>query len=167
MWLVKTMSVSEFNDFSMSNWSKIQWFFYDFFILTNFKNFSSNSMIFPWSWNRSEFQWFFKSCGNPDAAATEAQHQSKVKFTTDTSSLAPSGKQWGVSCGYLEKIEYLITASQCHVLPGEVIIRYDIDYCQTFNIWHTKSQHLNGFCLILQLSMPNPLKPGVECCIRT
>ena len=60
------MSVSEFNDFSMSNWSKIQWFFHDFFIFTNFKNFSSNSMIFPWSWNRSEFQWFFKSCGNPD-----------------------------------------------------------------------------------------------------
>ena len=61
------MSISEFNDhdFSMSHWSKIQWFFHDFFIFTNFKNFSWNSMIFPWSWNRSEFQWFFKSCGNP------------------------------------------------------------------------------------------------------
>ena len=63
--LVKTMSISEFHDFSMSNWSKIQWFFHDFFIFTNFKNFSWNSMIFPWSWNRSEFQWIFKSCGNP------------------------------------------------------------------------------------------------------
>ena len=59
------MSISEFNDFSMNNWSKIQWFFHDFLIFTNFKNFSCNSMIFPWSWNRSEFQWFFKSCGNP------------------------------------------------------------------------------------------------------
>ena len=59
------MSISEFNDFSMSNWSKIQWVFHDFFIFTNFKNISWNSMIFPWSWNRSEFQWFFKSCGNP------------------------------------------------------------------------------------------------------
>ena len=59
------MSISEFNDFSMSNWSKIQWFFHDFFIFANFKNFSWNSMIFPWSWNRSEFQWFIKSCGNP------------------------------------------------------------------------------------------------------
>ena len=59
------MSISEFNDFSMSKWSEIQWFFHDFFIFTNFKHFSWNSMIFPWSWNRSEFQWFFKSCGNP------------------------------------------------------------------------------------------------------
>ena len=59
------MSISEFNDFSMSNWPKIQWFFHDFFIFTNFKNFLWNLMIFPWSWKRSEFQWFFKSCGNP------------------------------------------------------------------------------------------------------
>ena len=58
--------MSEFNDFSMSNWSKIPWFFYDFLIFTNFKNLSCNSMIFPWSWNRYEFQWFFKSCGNPE-----------------------------------------------------------------------------------------------------
>ena len=52
--------------FFMSNWSKIQWSFHDFLIFTNFKNFSWNSMIFPWSWKRSEFQWFFKSCGNPE-----------------------------------------------------------------------------------------------------
>ena len=65
-WFVKTTSISEFNDFSMSDWSKIQWFFHDSVILTNFKNFSWNSMIFQWSWSRPEFQWFFKSCGNPD-----------------------------------------------------------------------------------------------------
>ena len=59
------MFISEFNDFSMSNWCKIQWFFRDVFIFTNSKNFSWNSMIFPWSWKTSEFQWFFKSCGNP------------------------------------------------------------------------------------------------------
>ena len=58
---------------SMSNWSKIQWFFHDFFIFTIFKNFSSNSMIFPWSWNRSEFQWFFESCGNPELGAVRQQ----------------------------------------------------------------------------------------------
>ena len=54
--------VQGYNDFSMSDWSKIHWIFHDFCIFTNF---SWNSMIFPWSWNRSEFQWFFKSCGNP------------------------------------------------------------------------------------------------------
>ena len=42
---VKTTSISEFNDFSMSDWPKIQWIFHDFVILTNFKNFSWNSMI--------------------------------------------------------------------------------------------------------------------------
>ena len=30
------------------------------FIFTNFKTFSWNSMIFSWSWNRSEFHRFFK-----------------------------------------------------------------------------------------------------------
>ena len=34
-------------------------------------------------------------------------------------------------------------------------------YCQTSNISHTKSPNLN-VCLILQLSLPNPLKPGVK-----
>ena len=57
------MSISEFNDFSMSNWSIIQWFFHDFLISTNFKTFSCYSMIFPWSWNRSEFQWFSRAVG--------------------------------------------------------------------------------------------------------
>ena len=49
----------------MSHRSKMQWFFHDFFMFTNFKKFAWNSMIFPWSWNKSELQWFFKSCGNP------------------------------------------------------------------------------------------------------
>ena len=59
----------KFNDFSMI-----------FFIFTNFKNFSWNSMIFPWSWNRSEFQWFFKSCGNPEL--TEAWTKCQPLFNT-------------------------------------------------------------------------------------
>ena len=48
-WLVKTTSISEFNDFSMSDWSKIQWFFprfchsYKFHEL--FVNFNDFSMI--------------------------------------------------------------------------------------------------------------------------
>ena len=51
--------------FPMNNWSNFQrfalWFF---FILTNFKYFSWNSMTFPWHWSRSVFQWYFKSCEN-------------------------------------------------------------------------------------------------------
>ena len=34
-------------------------------------------------------------------------------------------------------------------------------YRKIFNIRHTKSQHLNVSRLVLQLSLPNPLKPGV------
>ena len=80
-WLVKTTSISEFNYFSMSDWSKIQWFFHDFVILSNFKNFSWNSMIFQWSWSRSEFQWFFKSCGNPGSHSSETWTQYVVQPT--------------------------------------------------------------------------------------
>ena len=35
-------------------------------------------------------------------------------------------------------------------------------YCQTSNIWHTKSQNLIVSRVILQLSLPNLLKPGVK-----
>ena len=35
-------------------------------------------------------------------------------------------------------------------------------YCQTFNIRCTKSQNLNISRLVLQLSLPNPFKPGVN-----
>ena len=35
-------------------------------------------------------------------------------------------------------------------------------YPQASNVRHTKSQNSNVSHLILQLSMPNPLKPGVK-----
>ena len=35
-------------------------------------------------------------------------------------------------------------------------------YCQISNIRCTKSQSLNDSRLVLQLSVPNPLKPGVK-----
>ena len=37
-----------------------------------------------------------------------------------------------------------------------------LDYCKTSNIRHTKFQNLNAFRLILQLSLSNPLTPGVK-----
>ena len=38
------------------------------------------------------------------------------------------------------------------------------EYCKTskFKIMHTKSQNLNVSRLVLQLSLPSPLKPGVK-----
>ena len=36
------------------------------------------------------------------------------------------------------------------------------NYCQTSNIWLTKSQHLKVSCLALQLSLPHPLKLGFK-----
>ena len=36
------------------------------------------------------------------------------------------------------------------------------NYHQTSNISHIKSKNLNVSCLVLQLSLLNPLKPGVK-----
>ena len=36
------------------------------------------------------------------------------------------------------------------------------NYRQIYNIRRTKSRTLNVSCLVLQLSLPNPLKPGIE-----
>ena len=77
--------------------------------------------------------------------------------------------------------ELLITRSwhrlPCHKLSGGTWLWwwFDTTYClllcgdykkllvyhQTSNISHTKSQHLNVSRLVLQLSLPNLLKPGV------
>ena len=50
-------------------------------------------MIFPWSWERSKFQWFFKSCGNPVTLETwrHIQHiKSKSLHSTKVSSYLPA-----------------------------------------------------------------------------
>ena len=39
---------------------------------------------------------------------------------------------------------------------------FHVRCCQTSIISGTKSQHLKVSNLVLQLSLPNPLKPGVE-----
>ena len=44
----------------------------------------------------------------------------------------------------------------------DVIMESSFQYHQTFNIRLIKSQNLNVFDLILQLSLPNPLEPGVK-----
>ena len=41
---------------------------------------------------------------------------------------------------------------------------YEINqkYRKTSNVRHTKSQNLHDSCLVMQLSLPNSLKPGVK-----
>ena len=39
---------------------------------------------------------------------------------------------------------------------------YGMEYHQTYNVSRAKSQNLNASRLVLQLSLPNPLKPGVK-----
>ena len=46
MCLDNAMPVLEFNDTFMSDWNKIQYHIHDFFISTNFNNFSKKSMMF-------------------------------------------------------------------------------------------------------------------------
>ena len=46
--------------------------------------------------------------------------------------------------------------------PNMASLSHNDFHCQTSNISHTKSQKLNVSCLVLQLSLPNPLKPGVK-----
>ena len=41
------------------------------------------------------------------------------------------------------------------------IVKY-LHYRKVSNISHTKSENLNASRLIFQLSLPNPLKPGVK-----
>ena len=60
------MSISEFNDFSMSNWSKIQWFFHDFVHFYKFQElfmkFNDFSMILKHIWISMIFQELWEPC---------------------------------------------------------------------------------------------------------
>ena len=49
-----------------------------------------------------------------------------------------------------------------HSLYNGIIIFTRIDYRKFSNIRRTQSQNINVSCLVLQLSLPNPLKPGVK-----
>ena len=50
----------------------------------------------------------------------------------------------------------------CHNVQYHFGENADMQCCETFNIRHAKSQILNVSHLDLQLSLPNPLKPGVK-----
>ena len=72
---------------------------------------------------------------------------------------------------FFEAIEshlYLHDKAFCRKMPGCVFDTYPSSilirqiYCLTSNIRHTKSQNLSVSRLVLQLSLPNPLKPGVR-----
>ena len=54
---------------------------------------------------------------------------------------------------------FLYTAMIHSYVP---IMEYGSMYREISNISHTKSQNLNDYCPVLQLSLPNPLKPGVK-----
>ena len=54
---------------------------------------------------------------------------------------------------------FVITTLDCIHQITVQIDKIDI-YCQTTSIRHTKSKNLNVSHLVLQLSLPNPLKPG-------
>ena len=54
----------------------------------------------------------------------------------------------------------LKSASVNHFVQASMCL--EIDYRKISNISHTKSQNLNDSRLVFQLSLPNPLKPGVK-----
>ena len=58
------MSISEFSEFSMNEWTEIQYFFMISFIFTNFKSFFYNSMIFHDLETEMNFNDFSRDVGN-------------------------------------------------------------------------------------------------------
>ena len=55
------------------------------------------------------------------------------------------------------------TAHQPIIARNErLVIVSNTNYCKIYNISRTKSPNLNVSRLVLQLSLPNPMKPGVK-----
>ena len=60
------------------------------------------------------------------------------------------------------KVALLLYAILNHIVPHYRFEFSKISYPETSNISHIKFQKINVSRLILQLSLPNPLKPGVK-----
>ena len=64
-------------------------------------------------------------------------------------------------CKELGKIDRVNAASHCTALSN-IYRELSTYYCQISNISHTRSQTLKVSCLVLQLFLPKPLKPGIK-----
>ena len=85
-----------------------------------------------------------------------------------------SSRQWHLALGLRRKCQcyhaniviitlVLLTKHMCHFRSKEVKLIIIVKcYHETSNISRTKSQSVNVFRLVLQLSLPNPLKPCVK-----
>ena len=59
------------------------------------------------------------------------------------------------------------TGKPCdHLIYSDIGLIWPVKYYQISNIKHTKSKNWNVSHLILQLSLPNPLKPGAKSIIK-
>ena len=124
-------------------------------ILSYLQSLGATEFVF---WNRpitQKFNWHFNS------TAVKSQSDLIIQPTT----LAASKLLWDIMIKHL--IGYWNGLIQHHSLTF-ASMKYCIwlfhKYHQTSNIRHTKSQNLN--CLVLQLSLSNPLKPGVKLRIK-
>ena len=59
-------------------------------------------------------------------------------------------------------VELYIDINSRRQLISTSLLRKNRDYRQSFNMRCIKFQNLNVFRLVLQLSLPNPSKPGVK-----
>ena len=69
-------------------------------------------------------------------------------------------QQRSVTTQYGLKNAYFVVAVPLKIQAVGVIFKYK--YRKTSSKSRTKSPHLNVSCLLLQSSLPNPLKPGVK-----
>ena len=56
----------------------------------------------------------------------------------------------------------LVTPTPGDARHGVSVMTLSGTYHQNSNIRHTKSKNFNVSCLVLQLSLPNPLEPDVK-----
>ena len=82
------------------------------------------------------------------------------KFAFKTMLLKMSSGKWRPFCLGLNVLTMLGALSYLECFSW-LITQY-LNYCQTSNISGTKSQNLDVSRLILQLTLPNPLKPSFE-----
>ena len=76
---LRKLSISEFNDFSMSNWAKIQWFFHDFFHFYKFQELFMKFNVFSMIWKKIWISMIFQELWEPCYISFALTHQSKNK----------------------------------------------------------------------------------------
>ena len=146
------MSISEFNDFSMSNWFKIQWFFHFYKFQELFMKFNDFSMILKQIWISMIFQELWEPWDCNSHKNTIHYRYFLVTFRRPDNIYSISDP-WGWDIEYLwwyESLNFIFYGFHYHAVRN-FMLHWTVSYWLT-TVFIGKTQNANGYLIFFKTS---------------